>query len=752
MSYDIVQKPSFYNDLFAIPRNTQRRVSSAVRRIQSDPIRGEGNSRRCLKHLYSNLYRFRIGDYRLLYSVGDRCISLLAIGHRNDVYDRFHATEEDLSPGPVNTASAGLHIIPTTSYDTMTSAHTVREQPKSYAADAHVAEPNIAGSHVADSPVAKPLVAEFHVPESKTADEDTGTEGDEGPLEKTPRLLSQLLNIWNVDTQYHETILSCRSVEDLLGIDVPDDVKEKLLHWHEPPTIDKILEQPTMALDEPEDLDRYMEGSLKHFLLKLDPEQERLASRTLKGPTLVKGGPGTGKSVVALYRLKNLLETLEQHQLFSVDRPRVLFVTYTRALINVSEQLLTELLGARERANLDIMTLDSTAKSLIDKAGDPFRPASQRDEKAALEQVLAQFEVPDELSQRAGLRNELLGLRPEYMLEEFNWVIEGRGLETQQQYLDEDRTGRGIRFDRTMRAAVWALHEQYLSALRRRGQDTWNSYRNRAAQLARELDDATRYDVVVIDEAQDLTPVALRLCIELCKHPKGLYLTADASQSIYSRGFSWQRVHDDLQLRGRTTILRRNYRMTQQIGAVAVQLLEDHGGGDAEALENQAVHWGPKPILRGCRNANEELRAIAEFLRDSAHSLAMPVGSGAVLVRTNGAAKQVAEGLTALGVPAKYMMSGQVTLDTNEVRVMTVHAAKGLEFPFVAVARVNRGLFPIVPRSMQAEEREEQIVNERRLLFVALSRAMRRLMVTYTRPKASPFVDEFDEELWAASI
>lgn len=61
----------------------------------------------------------------------------------------------------------------------------------------------------------------------------------------------------------------------------------------------------------------------------------------------------------------------------------------------------------------------------------------------------------------------------------------------------------------------------------------------------------SRYDAVTIHEAQDLTPAGLSICVELCSSPTGLYLTADANQSIYNRGFTWSRVHEALKFRGR---------------------------------------------------------------------------------------------------------------------------------------------------------------------------------------------------------
>lgn len=729
--FEIVQKPAFYHDLVSLPRDVLASVSTAVRHISADPFNANGHAKPCFKERYRNLYRYRLKkDYRIIYSVGDGCVCLLAIGQRRDIYDRFYLNPGFTTPRGVNAASAEPQIVPTTVYDTFNSPRIGQDSGGQDVTD--------------DEPQEAPAIADAGYGSVRQL-HAAASEGVRVPL------LDQLLAFWGVAPEYRQAILRCRSLEDLLELDIPDDIKDRLLHIQKPPTLSEILEQPTMELRDPADLDRYAEGSLKRFLLKLDPDQERAAARALRGPVLVKGGPGTGKSLVALYRIKNLLEAPAQHQLFASERPRILLLTYTRSLINVCQELLQELLGGIPDG-LDVMNLDRKVRDIITRAGLEFRPASKEQKEKALEKALEGFSPPGGLLQRMAVSRALRELRKDYILDEFDWVIEGRGLRTLEAYLAEDRTGRGIRLDRSVRHALWELHERYLANLQAEGLGTWDSYRLQAEELLQTRFPDDRYDVVIIDEAQDLTPAALRTCVALARRPEGLYLTADASQSIYNRGFAWSRVHEDLQVRGRALILKRNYRTTQQIAEAAVQLLRDHGGGDAEILQANAVRWGPKPVLMACHDASHEARVIAAFLRASARDTRLPLGSGTVLVRTRKEAAKIAQYLSELGIPAQHVKSDEVTLDTRYVRVMTIHTAKGLELPFVAVARVNDGILPLLPPGISQEELEEQVAAERRLLFVALSRAMRRLLVTFDEAQPSRFIRELEPNLWRHSL
>lgn len=70
-----------------------------------------------------------------------------------------------------------------------------------------------------------------------------------------------------------------------------------------------------MELDE---LDKYIEGEITEFLLRLSKEQEKIKELQTNSAILVKGAPGTGKSTLALYRVKYLKEVVE----------KILFTTY----------------------------------------------------------------------------------------------------------------------------------------------------------------------------------------------------------------------------------------------------------------------------------------------------------------------------------------------------------------------------------------------------------------------------------------
>jgi superfamily I DNA/RNA helicase len=200
-----------------------------------------------------------------------------------------------------------------------------------------------------------------------------------------------------------------------------------------PKPLAQILQQPDYLLDDLDDLLRYKEGELLGFLLRLSPEQERFVSWAIRatGPTQVKGGPGTGKSTVALYRVRSLIEKLRK---MGQSEPCILFTTYTNALIKSSEQLLQQLLGEDYRY-VEVQTADKKMSAILKRAGVPIKTTN---DSALIHKIFhttfKQTHFEGTTLQQQAKQQSLERLGEDYLLEEINQVIVARQIESLQHY------------------------------------------------------------------------------------------------------------------------------------------------------------------------------------------------------------------------------------------------------------------------------------------------------------------------------
>lgn len=716
MGWLITHKRSYDTDFIGLSKDLQNRASQAHAELANDPVTTRGETIKPLLG-YENVWRYRIGDHRLIYAVAstDPVVQLLAIGPRGKVYKRFDYEGWDAPRASLSFNSQLLEGI----------------SPQKSAGPEWLQHPEW-----------------FQPPEDKQARRPL-------PQKLTPSWLKKFL----VPAEYHGTLMRCLSEDELLQADIPDKVLERVMEALWPPAVDKLVQQPDQVLYHPEDLEAYAEGTLRGFLLHLDDQQQRVTDWALSGPTLVKGGPGSGKSTVALYRVRAVFE----HAIETKSQlPEILFTTYTNALINFSDSLLHQLLG--ETLHLQpgeslpkavrVTTVDKTIMWIVRSSGRIFDMAEAQDCHDALNfarSVLKPRELGD--LDKLLFSVALQKLRDEYLLEEFEWVIEGQDCCTESDYLEAIRTGRAVPFNKQMRVAVWQLYTVFCSYLEQKGQLTWGKLRQLALETVKSGSFKRRWDYVIIDEAQDLTPAAIALCVELCRDPSGLFLTADANQSLYNRSFRWQNVHDQLKVVGRTRILRRNYRTTKEIALAAAELMTNANNsqpsrGDAEALQQEYIHRGVRPTTYAADNVADQAHWLAKQFYHATRDLRLPINAVAVLVPTNSLGESFAERITEQGLPARFMTSKDVNLGERCIKVMTLHAAKGLEFPIVAVVHVEADRLPKQIDSSDDQEIQEHLDHQRRIFFVGCTRAMRYLFVTGDRWLPSPFLQYLSNDRW----
>ncbi len=701
MAWLITQKPAYVADFIDLPRNVQSHIVVALKDLEQDPINPRGDTVKKLQG-YDNVYRYRLGDFRLVYAAEARAqmINLLAIGPRGSVYKRFNYDGW-------NAPDAAIEFGPELAVRPDWQDHPEWSSP--------------------------------------------ATPG-QTPLPR--RLTADLLVRWRIDPQHHAVLTACHTEEELLELaDVPQAALERVMNGLWPPSVDRLAAQPDQVLFDPEDLARYAEGSLTTFLLHLDERQKALTRWGLRGPTLVKGGPGSGKSTVALYRARSVID----HHLAATGRlPSVLFTTYTNALIHVTESLLRQLLRDRVKLThngklpmeIRVSTLHKTARWIASSSGEAYEIAKDAQRLEALHAARAAFGRPV-LGDHDRARVAVLtaNLRDDYLLEEFEWAIEGQDCRDEVAYLGADRAGRGIPFIRERRLAVWQLYEAYRDHLLGRSLYTWGHLVQKALDRVRSGEFERRWEYVIVDEAQDLPPAALALAVELCREPAGVFLTADANQSLYNRGFRWNRVHESLAVAGRTRMLGRNYRSTRQIAAAAAEIIAGPEA-DEESARQEYVHNGPRPVVYAAPHTSAMWRWIAEQIATAARRLRLPTGAAVVLVPSSQVGELLATALTDHQLPARFMNSHEFDLESPGVKVTTLHAAKGLEFPIVVVAHIEAGRLPRETQATDPDEVAAFLEAQRRLFYVGCTRAMRQLFVTYDRAMPSEFVAGLSAERW----
>nr|WP_225781802.1 3'-5' exonuclease [Xenophilus sp. Marseille-Q4582] len=131
-----------------------------------------------------------------------------------------------------------------------------------------------------------------------------------------------------------------------------------------------------------------------------------------------------------------------------------------------------------------------------------------------------------------------------------------------------------------------------------------------------------------------------------------------------------------------------------------------------------------------------------------ARHLHLKVSAAAVLVPSAAAGETIATELKAQGVEARFFPGRDLDLKADVVRVLTLHAAKGLEFPIVIVAGLDSGSWPVPEDFEDAGLFAERARNERRVLYVGLTRAMRGLMLLVPQGCRHPAVVDLDLNHW----
>lgn len=245
-----------------------------------------------------------------------------------------------------------------------------------------------------------------------------------------------------------------------------------------------------------------------------------------------------------------------------------------------------------------------------------------------------------------------------------------------------------------------------------------------------------QYGAVMIDEGHDFEPDWLKLVVGMVDpETSSLLLLYDDAQSIYSRksqlDFSLSSV--GVQARGRTTVLKLNYRNTDEIMSFAYRFarryLSDKDKDEDHVplvVPDSVGRHGPQPAVRTFDSYEQEARYIAFVFSRLHEEQGISWSDMCVTYRSNWMGETLNEVFSAEHIPTQWLRSSntkrQFKSTKENVKLMTMHSSKGLEFPVVAVSGVGY---------MPGDGADK--VNEAKLLYVAMTRSTEKLLLTSHR-------------------
>lgn len=465
-----------------------------------------------------------------------------------------------------------------------------------------------------------------------------------------------------------------------------------------------------------DELRKIMSEPLEKWRVFLHPTQRRIVNRSYSGSARVLGGAGTGKTVVAMHRAKHLAANLEKGQ-------RILFTTFTANLAADIRENLKKICTIDELRKIEVIHLDAWVNGFLRESGFSAQ--------------IAYDEIPQLWEKAVAMANIDLPFDAGFYEEEWNRVVIAQEALSLEKYVKASRNGRGTRLDRRKRMLVWKVMECYQNLLKENQIRDINTAMYESSKLLASGGNRPRYAHVIVDEGQDFSDNAFRLLRALVgeEKPNDIFIVGDAHQRIYRNRPTLSKC--GINVRGRSSILKINYRTTEEIRKYAFALLngisfDDLDDGVDLGDRCQSLTHGEAPIVREFKDASGERNFIVGEIKKLITGGVSPADI-CLVARTKKLVDDYISELTRAGIRS-YAIKRNKTDDRSfdGVRAATMHRVKGLEFQYVFVAAVNNRIVPLASaiNKTDAVSEAESITSEKCLLYVALTRAQKAAYIT----------------------
>ena len=450
-------------------------------------------------------------------------------------------------------------------------------------------------------------------------------------------------------------------------------------------------------------------------------EKQNEAINANSAHVLVRGVPGSGKTVVLVEKVKQILETASE--------AKILFITFNHTLKSYLEMQLQGV--SYNHAQFSLTTYHVWAKEVLNQVitlgKNDFRYIDNIFYKMYREHESKSRYFTDKTYES-------------FVKEEWEWM-KGKAITNVDEYVKVARTGRSIALSPSARKELYAFFEQVEGVILSRNLVPHANYGMLVMRHAEAIREVYGYTHVFVDEAQDLTQAEMTSLSRIVGEDGQLVIAADLGQKIYKTDFTWKSAEVNIQ-GGRTKTLDIAHRSTKQIMDLAASLLAHDPlvKTEEEGRPQKVVREGSLPLVVKVKN---EKKAVIELMK-----AIMEADTDArigILCYSNAAADNFVKVLEKQNIPSVKIDRNGGDMQSSGAKLMTMHGAKGLEFDGVIITGLNER-FPSFYKVLE-DDKEEHINSSRRLLYVSMTRARKDLYLL-CNGDSSQFINELNEKYY----
>lgn len=525
--------------------------------------------------------------------------------------------------------------------------------------------------------------------------------------------------------------ISAKEVIEMAAADSKDDQSQS--KSFEEAVLDKTNEDGFYIVDSDEgaeEFKRVMDDNLEEWRIFMHQSQHKIVQRFYSGPACIIGGPGTGKTVVAMHRAKWLAENICQQA-----DDKILFTTFSKNLADDTLNNLKHLCGDALLRKIEVVNLDKWINDNLTKYG-------------VIGRLIFGEEVRSNWSQAVKNINVAIKLPIDFYIDEYEKVILANEAKNFEEYRLVRRNGRGISLNRSQKYEVWRVVEAYHEGLNKSHTIDISTAATRIIENIKAEGIKVFYRSIIVDESQDFGDVSFKLIRAITgpERDNDIFIVGDSHQRIYGKKVILK--HCGIHTIGRSGSLKINYRTTEEIRSFAETILQgstfdDLDDGIDEGRGYLSLTHGKAPITLKFKSANEEYDAVCDQIKNWLKSSYKP-SDICIVARTMRQIDAIRKHLGQQGIPFYEIKNSKAEdVDSEGVRIASMHRVKGLEFECVIIIDANNGIIPLdamLNSSTDAINKKELLQSEQSLLYVAMTRAKKELIIM-SSGRASQFLN-----------